>query len=208
MIQGSHHESHFQCRLYGVIQGPQVNRDTLTRQNISGFQRLHLWSQTRAKPFMEWAECGNPRHSELILSAQREIQIKVHFLYLINLETRIIPALLLFKIVLAILVALLFYVSFRIILSISTKNLAGHVIGIVLSIYQFGENCHFYSVESCNSFTWCVSQFIQILSSFTGVVQFSAYMSRTCFVKFGAKYFILGAVIVNGILFSSFVIVC
>lgn len=50
--------------MLGVTQGPQVNKDTLIRQDVSKIQRLHLRSQTRAKPFLECAVCGKPRYAD------------------------------------------------------------------------------------------------------------------------------------------------
>lgn len=46
------------------------------------------------------------------------------------------------KIVLAILVPLPFHVSFRVMLSMSTKNLLGFDMSCVNPVYQFGENGH------------------------------------------------------------------
>ena len=106
-----------------------------------------------------------------------------------------------FKIVLALLVPLPFHINFRIILPISTKSLAGIFIGIMLNIYQFGENWHF-SVLSLPiheyGMSLCIFRFCLIF--WISVLWLSAYKSYTCFVRFTPKYFIF-QVIINGIIF-------
>lgn len=96
----------------------------------------------------------------------------------------------LFKIVLAFVVPLIFHVTFRISLSISKKKQSYWDFdgSCIKSIGQFGENWHFYYVES--QFMHIVCFFICLVSSWCFVV-FSIQLLHMFCQIYIPKYFIL-----------------
>lgn len=88
------------------------------------------------------------------------------FILILNLSNVIPLTLFFFKTVLAILVLLPFHINFKISLSVSKKNPAGILIGVVKSINQFKENQLLYSVESSNQWTYYVSPITHVFFDF------------------------------------------
>lgn len=107
---------------------------------------------------------------------------------------------LLFKTALAILGFLPFHINLSISLSTVTKwscwNFDRHC---VTSIDKCRENWYLYYMQTSNS---CTS--LHLLRSLVLLIKFkkiSAYRSCTCFVRFISKYFILGGININDILY-------
>uniref|UniRef100_A0A9L0SE75 Uncharacterized protein n=1 Tax=Equus caballus TaxID=9796 RepID=A0A9L0SE75_HORSE len=114
------------------------------------------------------------------------------------------PALSFFlRIALAIRGLLLPHMNFRILCSISAKNVTGILIGIALNLYIALGSMDIVTMFILPIHVHGMSFHLFMASSisFTKVLQFSLYRSFTSLVKFTQRYFILFVAIVNGIVF-------
>ena len=118
----------------------------------------------------------------------------------------ILPTLFFFlRIVLAIWGLLLFYITFRILCSISMKNVVGTLTGMTLNLQIVWGHLWILTtlILPVNEHRkiFCAHFFVSSLIAFNNVLYFSIYWSFNSLVKFIPRYFFLFVVIVSGIVF-------